>query len=345
MTMEEPLTGRMESPLVQLLLDAVGTWRTESLLGTVSIPEVLHAPSPGFVSRAALAMAMDLLLFEDLVRRVPAAGLYVQQQLREGRRLAYDHGALRTVKAPSGRLPQGHLAFARLLEPLGYQVNGVYDLSRLAMTGHAYAHQDLPEGIPQFFVSELHPDRFTEAFQESVARVLTSSRDPLPAWARPLLDELRMRKELPYDQARKLLPDLVACFERQHTAPALADYQTLLAESAEMAWIATEGNAFNHATDRVEDVVALAEAQKSLGRPMKEEVEVSTSGRVLQTAYRAALVERAFVDPEGRMVARTVPGSFFEFITRKPEAEGRLDLRFDAGNAQGIFKMTATEWC
>jgi hypothetical protein len=290
-------------------------------------------------------MALDLLLFEDLVRRVPTAGLYVQQQRLAGRKIIYDHGALRTVLDPSGELPQGHLAFARILEPLGYKVNGVYPLERLAMTGRAYAHEDLPEDIPQFFVSELHPERFTEGFRKTVSRVLASSKDPLPAWAHPILDELRELKELPLEQARKLLPDLVACFDRQHGVPSLADYRALLAESAEMAWIATEGNAFNHATDRVPDVAALSEAQKVLGRPMKDEVEVSTSGRVLQTAYKAAMVERPFLDPAHQLTLLLVPGSFFEFITRRPEAEGHLDLRFDAGNAQAIFKMTATEWC
>jgi hypothetical protein len=339
------MTNWQGSALAELLEDTVGIRRTESLFESLEIPPVLLTPATEPVSRGVLAMAMDLLLFEDLVRRVPAAGLYIQQQIREGRKAVYDHGALRTVKAPSGQLLQGHLAFARILEPLGYQVNGVYALDLLAMTGHAYAHLDLPEIIPQFFVSELHPERFTQAFQEAVARVLSSSKDPLPAWTQPLLDELRNRKRLSYDQARKLLPHLVACFDRHHGAPTLADYKALIAESAEMAWISTEGNAFNHATDRVADVVALSEAQKALGRPMKDEVEFSTSGRVIQTAYKAAMVERAFVDPGGQMVLRTVPGSFFEFITRKAEAEGHLDLRFDAGNALAIFKMTATEWC
>ena len=339
------MTEWQGSALVQLLEDTAGTRRAESLFELLEVPQALLTPPAKPVPRAVLAMAMDLLLFEDLVRRVPAASLYLLQQRREGRKIVYDHGALRTVKAPCGQLPQGHLAFARLLEPLGYKVNGIYPLDRLAMTGHAYAHEDLPEGIPQFFVSELHPERFSKAFQETAARVLSSSKDPLPTWAHPILDELRERKALPFGQARKLLPNLAACFDRQHAVPDVSDYQALLAESAEMAWIATEGNAFNHATDRVDDVLLLSEAQKALGRPMKEVVEVSTSGRVLQTAYKAALVERAFVDPGGRMVSQTVPGSFFEFITRKPEAEGILDLRFDAGNAQAIFKMTATEWC
>ena len=63
---------------------------------------------------------------------------------------------------------------------------------------------------------------------------------------------------------------------------------------------------------------------------------------MIQTAFRAAEVERLFGSVEGTLVLRPVPGSFFEFITRKHEEDGRLDLRFDASNAQAIFKMTAT---
>jgi len=220
-------------------------------------------------------------------------------------------------------------------------VNGTYPPDRLAMTGRAFAHRDYPETIPQFFVSELHPAQFSPAFQAAAARVLGTSRDPLPAWAFPLLKELETTGELPWTDALRLLPNLVACFDRQHAPPRLADYKVLLAESAEMAWIATEGNAFNHATDRVPDVVALTHEQKKLGRPMKEEVEVSGSGRVIQTAYRASEVERLFLDGEDHLVLRRVPGSFFEFITRKNEEGGKLDLRFDASNAQAIFKMTS----
>lgn len=113
-----------------------------------------------------------------------------------------------------------------------------------------------------------------------------------------------------------------------------------------MAWIATEGNAFNHATDRVADVFTVADAQRALGRPIKERVEVSKSGRVKQTAFQADPVVRVFLDEQGGDVRREVPGSFYEFITRDvfvDEASGReaLDLGFDAGNATGIFKMTA----
>jgi len=330
-----------ESALGTLLEAVAGHRRAKALFAALEVHPVLVREEDGSVSRAELAQALNMLLFEDVMRRVPMGEAYTRDAVRRGEKLVFDHGALRTVAAPCGALPAGEAAFTRLLEPLGFVCAGEYPLDRLGMTGRAYAHQDFPEAIAQFFVSELHPERFSAAFREAVQRVVGASEDPLPVWALGLLDVLKAEGALPFDLAARLLPNLVACFDRQHAEPSLADYELLLLESREMAWIATEGNAFNHATDRVADVEAVAQAQKDLGRPMKETLEVSSTGRVIQTAFRAAMVERLFVDAEGHLVARTVPGSFHEFITRHEEAPGKLDLRFDSSNAQGIFKMTA----
>lgn len=330
-----------ESALWALLDRVVGTVRTVRLFEALQVHATLLRPRGPSMSRAELAQALTMLLFEDVVRRVPMAAAYVGDALRAGRRLVFDHGALRTVAADCGALPAGELAFRRILEPLGFGCRGVYPLDRLGMTGRAYAHADLPEHIAQFFVSELHPERFSPAFQAAVARVVGTSRDPLPLPAKALLADLARRHELAFDDAVWLLPNLVACFDRQHAEPRWSDYVTLRRESKEMAWIATEGNAFNHATDRVADVAAVAAEQRQLGRPVKAEVEVSQSGRVRQTAFQAALVERLFVGDDGALRAERVPGSFHEFITRAEEAPGVLDLRFDSGNATGIFQMTA----
>jgi hypothetical protein len=109
-----------------------------------------------------------------------------------------------------------------------------------------------------------------------------------------------------------------------------------------MAWIATEGNAFNHATDRVPVLETVVAQQIALGRRVKERIEVSASGRVRQTALHADPVLREFLGADGGTIRREVPGSFFEFIAReKMPGENRLDLAFDTNNAQGIFKMTA----
>ena len=329
-------------PLVDLVDSVLGTRRREELLAVVAVPELPPSPA-GRVSRASLAMALALLLFEDVCRRVTMARAYVSDLRRAGERLVFDHGALRTVAAPCGELPAGRAAFARILEPLGYRPGGTYPLDRIGMTGFAYVHEERPAEIPQYFVSELHPERFSPDFQAAVARVVGTSRDPLTPSDLAALDELAAAGSLAVSAAARLLPDLAACFDRQHDVPRLADYERIVAESEEMAWIATEGQLFNHATDRVGDVAAVADRQRKLGRPIKDALEVSASGRVIQTAFRAQSVERLFVDDEDRLVVRTVPGSFHELITRARDESGELDLRFDPSNAQGIFVMTRRE--
>jgi hypothetical protein len=335
------------SVLREVLDKIIGTDRTEHLFKLLVIhPEIAadHGPQ---VSRAVLAQALNMLLFEDLLRRVPTAKTYADYTLSKGRQILHDHGAVRTVALEGmGGLPLGQEAITRILRPLGYALNGVYPLERLKMTGRSHAQADYPEEIAQFFLSELHPERFSPEFQAAVRRVTASSKDPITPQAKSLLDKLESAGSLSVDESVALLPVLASVFERQHTEPTLTDYETLLAESPEMAWISTEGNAFNHATDRVPDVDQLAEEQKALGQPMKAAVETSQSGRVRQTAFLAAKVQRKFHTPEGALVAKEVNGSFYEFITRLPlpEEDGKqkLDLGFDSSNAQAIFKMTAT---
>lgn len=332
----------MTTALHDLVASQLGDARAGELLGGLRLhPDVL-VPAAADVPRAVLAQALGVLLLHDLLARVPSGAAYVADQWAGGGTLFLDHGAVRTVEGVDcGALPQGQESVTRVLAALGYAHRHTYGLTRLGMTGRSWCHLDLPADVPQYFVSELHAGRFSEPFRAAAARVLSTSADPIGDEARAGLDRLSAEAALPADRAAALLPVLAACFGRQHADPSVEDYELLLAESAEMAWIATEGTAFNHATDRVDDVVAVADAERAAGRPIKDEVEVSGSGRILQTAHRAAMVERTFRTAEGPTVARQVPGSFYEFITRKPLPDGSgPDLAFDAANAQQIFAMT-----
>ncbi|TPE61839.1 DUF1338 family protein [Sandaracinobacter neustonicus] len=303
----------------------------------------LLAEADGPVSRAAFAMALAVLLSDDLLKRVPSGADYARREAASGRRILFDHGALRTIlfaDGATGALPAGQLAFARILEPLGYQKANTYPLPRLKMTGHAYAHSDLPEAIPQYFVSELHVDRFDADFAEAAARVFGSSRDPLGQTEQALLSAMAQAGEAPLELALAALPGIAAAFARQHGPVALGDYEILLAQSAEAGWIATEGNSFNHVTDRVAHVESLADSLRAEGFPIKDRVEVAREGRVRQTALKADRVERSFTTAEGE-ISRRVPGSFYEFISREIDpATGCIDLSFDSSNATGIFAMT-----
>jgi len=333
--------------LWQLLEGSIGPERAEHLFRVLLIHPDLASDSGPRVSRAALAQALNMLLFEDLLERVPAAAQYVERCIDQKRTVMHDHGAVRTVAIDGmGALPAGQEAITRVLRPLGYALNGTYPLERLKMTGRSYAQVDYPEEIAQFFISELHPERFSPEFQAAVGRVTATSTDPLTPEATTLLKKMETEGSLSVEDSRKLLPVLVSVFSRQHAEPAVADYEALLAESPEMAWISTEGNAFNHATDRVPDVDQLTVELKELKQPIKDVVEKSQSGRVRQTAFTAARVKRNFRAEDGSTLEKEVPGSFYEFITRLPmpeEKDGKraLDLSFDSSNAQAIFKMTA----
>jgi hypothetical protein len=335
-----------EAVLQKTLDQVVGAQPADHLFQVLTVPQALIDETGADISRAGIAQALNMLLFEDLLQRVPDAKSYAEDCLRDHRKVMHDHGAVRTVALQGmGQLPAGEEAITRVLRPLGYALNGVYPLERLKMTGRSHAQAEYPEELAQFFISELHPERFSEAFKAAVARVTSTSRDPLTAEAKAMLAELQQSRSLSLEKAVKLLPVLVQVFRRQHNEATMADYETLLADSAEMAWISTEGNAFNHATDRVADIDQLAADQKALGRPMKATVETSQSGRVRQTAFLAARVQRRFRETNGSMVEREVPGSFYEFIARMPlpleEGKPGLDLSFDSSNAQAIFKMTA----
>lgn len=316
-------------------------------LSAVARDPAIIVEREGEITRAGVAMALGISLFARLLEGVPTGAAYVDDRLAAGGQVCFDHGAIRTMgfaghlaPAPNGDLPNGQEAFRRILEPLGYAVADIYPLPRLQMTGHVFCHRDYPAAIPQYFVSELHVDCFDAGFAEVAARVFGTSCDPLGRAAHDLLEHLAATGLAPLALAQAGLPQILAAFERQHEIPALADYEALCAQSPEAAWIATEGNAFNHATDRVYDVEALAVAQRAAGRPIKDKVEVSASGRVRQTAYRADPVLRRFRTVDGE-VERWVPGSFYEFITRAIDpATGQLDLAFDSGNATGIFGMT-----
>lgn len=341
-----------QNALQKTLEQVVGVERSNRLFKALKVPQGVLEESGDRLSRAGIAQALNMMLFEDLLSRVPAAKAYEEDCIRDGQQIMHDHGAVRTValgggSAGMGALPAGEEAITRILRPLGYAQHGVYPLERLKMTGRSHAQAEYPEEIAQFFISELHPERFSPEFQAAVARVMSTSRDPLTSDAKSLLAKLEQDHHLSIDDAGALLPILSKVFTRQHDDATVADYEILLHESAEMAWIATEGNSFNHATDRVADVDQLAADQKALGRAMKASVETSQSGRVRQTAFLAARVLRRFRETDGNTVEHEVPGSFYEFITRLPlppeEGKSGLDLSFDSSNAQAIFKMTAGE--
>jgi hypothetical protein len=334
--------------LSQLIRAILGDKAAEEMLATLLIDRRFLLESLGAVSRSVFAMAVGTVLFHELLTRAPTAAAYVADRRRQRERIIFDHGALRTIRLGSrttGALPAGVDCFTRVLRPLGYQVAGSYPLDEWHMTGHAFTHREFPESLPQFFVSELHVERFSREFQAAAGRVFGGSRDSLTEIAQAAVAEFAEQGRCEMRLAVPALREIVAAFGRPHDPCALADYQILLAESPECAWIATEGGSLNHATDRVVDVAMTACAQRSLGRPVKPVIETSAAGSVRQTAFKPDLVRRPFRSADGSQIELMVPGPFYQFISRDciigPDGKKHLDLRLDEDITRAVFKMTA----
>jgi hypothetical protein len=338
--------------LSQLIRSIAGDKACEELLGTLNIDRMFQLESLGAVSRGVFAMALDALLFQDLLTRTPTGAAYVADRRRQRERVVFDHAALRTVRftgaghaGGNGRLPAGSDAVARILEPLGYEVTGTYPLDDLRMTGVGFTHREFAETLPQFFVSELHVERFSREFQTAAQRVFAASHDPLTTVARTALAEFAEQGRCEMRLAVPALREIVSAFGRCHDMPSLADYRILAAESPEAAWMATDGSSISHVSDRVLDVAMTACAQRSLGRPVKATIETSAAGSVRLTSFKADPARRSFRADDGSQVEMTVPGSFYEFVSRDlvtgADGKKRLDLRFENAYVRALFKKTA----
>src|ERR1700744_4191316 len=91
------MTNSQLSTLQRLLQTQCSIEAATALLRTVQVAPSLLAQSGDEVSRAVLAKALNLLLFRDLLDRVPAGRRYVEECVAQGGQVVFDHGALRTV--------------------------------------------------------------------------------------------------------------------------------------------------------------------------------------------------------------------------------------------------------
>ncbi len=104
--------------LARLIRAVAGDRAASEILATLHIDRVLLADGAAEsadrceIGRATFAMALNALLFDDLLARVPTAAAYVADRRRLHQHITFDHGALRTIRfaaGPTGALPPGAL--------------------------------------------------------------------------------------------------------------------------------------------------------------------------------------------------------------------------------------------
>jgi hypothetical protein len=93
------------SHLSTLVASVVGQKAAATILDVLDIDPALTAQADGPVSRAVFAMALNAVLFHDIMGRVPLGAAYVSERRAAGHRLLFDHGALRTIDFGEGARP------------------------------------------------------------------------------------------------------------------------------------------------------------------------------------------------------------------------------------------------
>ena len=80
--------------LVEKVIGAEAAARVNRLL---TIPSVFAVWECGWVSRKEMAQALNMVLFHDLLERVPTGRRYTEEVAERGEKVFHDHGALRRL--------------------------------------------------------------------------------------------------------------------------------------------------------------------------------------------------------------------------------------------------------
>jgi hypothetical protein len=126
--------------------------------------------------------------------------------------------------------------------------------------------------------------------------------------------------------------------------PSFEVYEKLRVESEYAAWLYVNGFCANHFTvsvnglkqlDTIEKVNAFLKSHGFLLNDAGGEIQGTPSELLEQSSIRAGMVTFEFA--EGR---HEIPGCYYEFAKRYPDADGRLYSGFIAKSADKIFEST-----
>ncbi|MEI5997058.1 DUF1338 family protein [Paraburkholderia bengalensis] len=239
----------------RLLVYAIGPVKAERALQTIDFPSFLNDWESGSITRSELAMALQVVLFDDLLMDSIEGRSALLELVKKGKRIFLHHSCLHTVRARlNGALPLRETAITRIIGSLGYRFEGTAELDGMGVMKQMYSHADQPEALPGFLIGELLPDRFSSAFQRVVTRVVASSADPITPLCVQHLCELEREGVLPLGIAEHVLLLIVGAFRRRHQIASDRDYGLLALESVEMEFVARTGNAVSSFVGSVTEV-------------------------------------------------------------------------------------------
>jgi len=245
----------------------------------------------------------------------PVAGAIHDLFVKTGEQVVNDHVAFRTFDDPRVQIDVIAKPFIRA----GYQPAGEYYFKVKKLRARHYECPDNPD-LPRVFISELILDQFSDELQNIIRNAL----DSLPGG---LLDS----------------PDLI------FRGPVFnnithATYSWLREESEYAAWLYAFGYRANHFTvsiNHLKNFEGISEVNaflKKHGFQLNDsggEIKGTPEQMLEQSSTLADQVEVGFSDGK-----RIIPGCYYEFAKRYPDASGKLFSGFIAGSADKIFEST-----
>ncbi|PSW04849.1 DUF1338 domain-containing protein [Photobacterium lipolyticum] len=253
-------------------------------------------------------------LWQDYTQRLCPSAAKVHDLLTEDEPLLNDHIALRTFNLPKVGLDKLAAPFIAI----GYKPCGKYHFEAKKLYAEHFEH---PNPLaPKVFISELLLGQCSSLLQETV---------------RGLVDQV---PELAIHD-----PEFVCCGRLWDLDS--ATYEMLSAESEYAGWVAAHGFGANHFTvsiNQLEQFTEIREVNHLLrhnGFAINEaggEVKGGPEVMLEQSATMADKVAVDFLDGE-----KIIPGGFYEFAKRYPQADGELYRGFVEASADKIFESTS----
>lgn len=235
--------------------------------------------------------------------------------IADGEVVENDHIAFRTYDDPRVNVD----VLAKPFLEAGYEEKGDYHFEAKKLYAKHYEHKT-DEKAPRVFISQLKTEEFSEFLQQTVKAAVDKIENAL----------LKSN-------------DLVLSGNTWGT-PSYEVYQQLREESEYAAWLYVYGFCANHFTVSINYLKKLNSVEKVNDFLKNKGFLINDSGGEIK-GTPDELLEQSSIKSEVVSVdfeegAFEVPGCYYEFARRYPDADGKLYSGFIAKSADKIFEST-----
>ena len=255
-------------------------------------------------------------LWQDYITQNPASKKVYDLLVREGETIVNDHIAFRTFNHPL----IGIDTLAKVFIKNGYKYVRDYHFPIKKLYAKHFEHKSDP-AAPRVFISELLADKFSDHMKQVINE-----------WVARIPLELLNSNDLIYAG-------------NVSGPPSYKTYEKLRIESEYAAWLYVNGFCANHFTvsvnalkeyDTIEKVNTFL---KSNGFLLNEsngmDIQGTPADLLEQSSIKAGIIRVPFIEGDF-----DIPGCYYEFALRYPEANGKVYSGFVAKSADKIFEST-----